>query len=117
MLTVRPGGSDLLDRLLAAGQLLTAMVEAPAAREGLGRRAAAQAIRSLLLAQALDWSLPEGHAPGAEGGLRRAAARLDQFAELAGAVMTGRIDPIRLARHETGPPYLPEIDPALLIAS
>lgn len=117
LLTVRPGGADLLDRVLAAGEVLTAMVESPAAREGLGRRAAAQAIRGWLLAQALDWSLPESHAPGTEGGLRRAAARLDQFAELAAAVMTGRIDPIRLAHHEAGPPYLPDLDPALLIAS
>jgi 1,4-alpha-glucan branching enzyme len=115
-MTVRPGGTDLLDRLLNAGPLLPAILEAPAAREGLGRRAAAQAVRSLLLAQGLDWSLPEGYASGVEGGLSRAAARLDQFAELAWSVLTGRIDPVRLASLEAGPAYLPDLDLGLLSA-
>lgn len=108
-LAARPGGSDLLDRLLAAGEALAEIVERSRDLDGPPLRAAAQAVRSLLLAQALDWSIPDGQL-GPRAGLDRAEARLAQLAELAPAVLSGRVDAARLATLEAGPPYLPALD-------
>ncbi len=46
--------------------------------------------------------------------MRRAERHLARFHELAGRLATGHVDLARLAEHEAGPAYLPEIDLAFL---
>lgn len=113
--TVQPGGSELLSRLLEAGDLLPELLGGLNLPDPEQARGAAQAIRALLLAQALDWSIPDGEAAGTVGGLRKASAWLDDFAELFGMVITDRVDLARLAELETGPTFLPGLDPRQLV--
>lgn len=114
LLSVRPGGSDLLDRCRLASESLASFVELRQSLDRLGRRALAQLTRSLLLAQALDWELPPGLGIGAERGLKRADRHLARFNELAGLLAAGRVDSARLAEHEAGITYLPDIEIELL---
>jgi hypothetical protein len=66
--------------------------------------------RCLLRAQALDWTIPPGFEIRPEDGLRRAALLLDQFAELAALLASGRAASDREGRLERLPTYLPAID-------
>jgi 1,4-alpha-glucan branching enzyme len=108
--SVRPHGSDLLDRLLVSADLLADLVAQPSRLGHLEQRALAQLTRSFLLAQSFDWHLPPGLGISAEHGLARADRRLSEFAELAGLISAGRVDPRRLSELEAGPAYLPAID-------
>lgn len=110
LLSVRPEGSSLLDRCRAASETLADALEHARLGRPLARRCVAQMIRSLLLAQRLDWSAIPGRELSPAAAIERAERHLRQFHELAGSFASGLIDPPRLAHHEAGPPYLPEID-------
>ncbi|HEV3164106.1 MAG TPA: 1,4-alpha-glucan branching protein domain-containing protein [Isosphaeraceae bacterium] len=114
LMSVRPNGSDLLDRCRSAAETLADLVGRGDHEDALTRRVLAQMTRLLLIAQSLDWHLPPGLGIGPEAGLDRARRCLNQFAELAGLAAAARIDPARLAEVETGPAYLPGIDIGLL---
>jgi predicted glycosyl hydrolase (DUF1957 family) len=107
---VRPHGSDLLDQLLRASDVLRDAVDAHRNGSALTHRALAQMTRTLLLAESLDWDLPPGAEIGPQRGLDQAATRLQQFAELAGSLAAGRLEPARIAQLEDGPPFLPDLD-------
>jgi 1,4-alpha-glucan branching enzyme len=110
LLSVRPAGSDLLDRCRPAADVLAEAIDHREQLSPLGQRALAGMTRSLLQAQALDWHLPPGWGLPPEEGLARAQRYLARFAELAGSLTAGRLDSARLAAFEVGPAYLPEID-------
>jgi len=110
ILSVRPAGSNLIDRCRIAAETLADAVERRGELFATDRRAVAQMVRALLAAQSLDWHLPPGLGLGPEQGLARAQQWLAQFGELAGLLAAGRIDHARLATHEAGPAYLPDID-------
>jgi 1,4-alpha-glucan branching enzyme len=114
LLSVRPGGTDLLDRCRVAADALAVALDRRGSLGPLGRRALAQMARSLLQAQQLDWHLPPGRGIPVETALDRADRHLARFYELAGSLAARRLDPARLAALEAGPAYLPEIDPELL---
>ncbi|WP_165226900.1 1,4-alpha-glucan branching protein domain-containing protein [Aquisphaera insulae] len=114
MLAVRPGDSDLHDRCRVAAELLAHAVEHRRDLGPLGRRALGHMARALLRAQQLDWSMPPGLGVTPEVGLRRAADHLDIFHHLAGLLMAGRPDRGLLDRLDSGPAFLPSIDPDLL---
>jgi 1,4-alpha-glucan branching enzyme len=113
--SVRPHGSDLWERLLSAAELLNDLLEQTPSFGGLGRRAFALMVRSLLLAQSLDWETPIGRGISPEEGLARAYTRLADFHELAGELASGAINPGRVAELEAGPAYLPDIHPEHLV--
>lgn len=109
LLSVRPAGTDVLDRCRDAADRLADVLrsggEAP-----LARRAVAQMVRALLAAQSLDWNYPPAHPRTVEQGLERGRRWLNQFGELAGLLDAGRLDPVRLALAESGPAYLPDLN-------
>jgi predicted glycosyl hydrolase (DUF1957 family) len=109
----RPHDSDVLDRCREAADVLADAVGRRERLGPLGRRALAQLARELLAAQALDWS---GSGPGIDPaeGLARAEGHLARFAELAGLLLAGRLEPARLAALEAGPTYLAGLDPSRL---
>ncbi|HWE36379.1 MAG TPA: 1,4-alpha-glucan branching protein domain-containing protein [Isosphaeraceae bacterium] len=113
----RPQDSDVLDRCREAADLLADAVGRRDRHGPLGNRALAQMARELLASQALDWSGPPGSASELDPveGLARAEGHLARFAELAGLLLAGRLDPARLAALEAGPPYLASLDPARLV--
>jgi 1,4-alpha-glucan branching enzyme len=108
--SVRPAGSDLIDRCRSAAEILADAVEHRQALDPFGHRALAQMTRALLTAQSLDWEIPPGLGLGVEAGMARAERCLAQFQELAGSLLIGRVDPARLAALEAGPAYLPKLD-------
>ena len=114
MLSARPGNSDLFDRCRAAADLLVFAVEHHRSYCELERRCVAHMTRSLLRAQQVDWSFPQGLGIDSETGLIRARAHLDRFYRLAGSLMAGRPDRRLLVELDRGPAYLPEIDLELL---
>lgn len=110
LLTVRPGGSDLIDRCHLAAEVLADAVDRRSSYGPLGRRALAQMTRLLLRAQSLDWHLPPGHGLPTDEGLARASHCLTDFAELAGLLAAGRLSAGRIAALEAGPAYLCDLD-------
>jgi predicted glycosyl hydrolase (DUF1957 family) len=108
--SVRPGGSDLLDRCRSAADVLAGAVARARGAGPLVRRAIAQMTRALLLAQRVDWDTVPGFALGPLAGLDRGERHLARFHELAGMLAAGCVDAPRLALQEAGPPYLPEIN-------
>jgi 1,4-alpha-glucan branching enzyme len=115
-LAARPHGSDLFDRCRAAADLLIFALEHRRGFNTLERQTVAHMIRSLLRAQQVDWSLPPGHGVTPEAGLARTRAHLQQFYELAGLLLAGRPDRLRLDQLDRGPAYLPEIGLELLVS-
>jgi 1,4-alpha-glucan branching enzyme len=106
-----PGDSaDLVDRLQASASVLADVIARRASLNPVGSRVAARMVRSLLLAQSLDWAVPPSRRITPDEGLRRARIHLDCFAELAATLASGRVDLDRLAAFERGPAYLPGID-------
>jgi 1,4-alpha-glucan branching enzyme len=111
LLSVRPAGSDLIDRCRTAAEALAEAIERRERLSPVARRAVAQMTRMLLRAQGLDWHLPPDFPCGHEEGLARAERCLAQFTELAGLLAAGRLDPTRLTFQEAAlPAYLPEIN-------